>query len=281
MEHGPLWLQGSGSDYSAKDFRHIIRELVYETRFYKVPILNWILILAYACAILYLSLRFKTWYAISSLGTTALTNLTLFGLSDILAQTLCNVTNWQPLEDTHESAFFSYIYDKGRRRRINLDAEEDDLESLGLAFPSNATDELPEESVSPSYFDFRRLALFSLWGFSISVVQSPWYYFLRAAYSRDAKLIVVVQRVLADQLFYSPIMLFAFLSYLSYVVQNGSLESVKETLMTRYVPTLGINFCVWPIAQFVNFLLIPPAVQIPFSASISVVWNTYLSLNSR
>lgn len=280
MEHGPIWLPASAHGDSTKNINEVAWDVIRETRLYRVPVLNWVLILCYACAILYLSFRFKTWYSISSLGTTALTNLTLFGLSDTLAQTLRNVATWQPLSETQESAFFSYIYDKGRRRRVNLDEEEDDLESLGLTLPSSGREAASVDTNPPIYFDFRRLALFSLWGFSISVIQSPWYSFLRAAYSRDAKLIVVVQRVLADQLFYSPIMLFAFLSYLSFVVQRGDKEFVKEALMTRYLPTLGINFCVWPIAQFVNFLFVPPAVQIPFSSSISVVWNTFLSLNS-
>lgn len=260
-------------------------------RIWSLSPVNWAILSIYVVNLIRLSLNFRTMYARFALGTTALTNLLLLGLSDSMAQSLRSAANFRemhanlPPDKSTKAELFRYVLDHGRARRVWLDEEGDDLAELGLANASHEMPNLVQEDETENRwtdFDFRRLFLFSCWGFIVSFFQSPWYGFLRIAYSRDAQFVVVVQRVLADQLFYSPIMLSFFLFYLAVVVERRRWAIIKEApFWSSYVRTLGINMCVWPLAQFVNFLLIPSPAQIPFSSSLSVLWNTYLSLNTQ
>lgn len=264
---------------------------------------NWLILLFYAYNLVRLSLNFRTLYARFALGTTALTNVLLLGLSDTLAQSLRSAAAYRserdsiPLE-TPQGSLLRYVLERGRPRQVWLDEAGDDLAELGLADDRESAPEEHAPVDEPDWrdvrrfvaaqvakvtdFDFRRLLLFSTWGFCVSFAQSPWYKFLRTAYAHDAKLVVVVQRVLADQLFYSPLMLSFFLFYLSTVVERRPWTAIKDSAFwENYVSILSVNLCVWPLAQFVNFLLVPSPAQIPFSSSLSVLWNTHLSLNTK
>lgn len=261
-------------------------------RIFRIPVGNGVLLVAYGIQIFRMSLSFRRNYAVHPVLTIAFTNLLLLGLSDTLAQTLRSIGN--NLEETaDENPFMRFVLDNGRMKQVWLDEATDDLNTLGLmeADTGNYSDDEvadePQEShliVKNSFleFDFRRWALFSSWGLATSPLQCAWYAFLRSAYSADAKLVTIVQRVLADQLLYSPIMLTCFLFYLGVVVEGQSPRIIKDSsFWQKYVSTLSMNLSIWPLAQFINFLLIPNSAQIPFSSCISVLWNTYLSLNTQ
>jgi protein Mpv17 len=64
------------------------------------------------------------------------------------------------------------------------------------------------------------------------------------------------------------------------VMERGDRDAVGEMLKTRYIQTLAVNYLVWPASQFVNFLIIPSPLQIPFSSTVGVFWNAYLSLKN-
>lgn len=267
-----------------------------------IPIGNGLILLGYGVELVSISIKFKSRYASHPFLTIATTNLVLMGLSDTLAQTLrCLGHTYQSNEE--HNPFVRFILDKGRVKQVWLDEAGDDLHSLGLAEPpldarmyrehlshNENGDYTPLDYTQPSSkivnryieFDFRRWSLFSFWALATCTLQWGWYAFLRSAYSEDAKLITIVQRVLADQLLYSPIMLTCFLLYLGVVVEGKTADIINESFFWRkYVKTLSLNLCIWPLAQFINFLLIPNALQIPFSSCISVLWNTYLSLNTE
>lgn len=257
---------------------------------------NWLILGVYAVNLVRLSLNFKTLYAKYPLLATMITNVLLLGLSDSLAQSLKSAIQYKariqefPESDSTQASLFQYVLDRGRPKQVWLDEEGDDLSDLGLTLSheemqgdvsGEEMDELRSEEPRFTDFDFRRLACFSLYAFFNSFIQSPWYGFLRSAYNHDSKLVVVVQRVIADQVFYSPLMLCVFLLYLSVMVERKPWQVIKSSAFwENYVSILSINLCVWPVAQFTNFLLIPSAAQIPFSSSLSVLWNTYLSLNT-
>jgi protein Mpv17 len=63
-------------------------------------------------------------------------------------------------------------------------------------------------------------------------------------------------------------------------MEGGNREAVVEKLKKSYLPTIALNYCIWPAAQFLNFMVIPSPLQIPFSSTIGVFWNAYLSLKN-
>lgn len=262
-------------------------------RIFRIPLLNWFIIVFYAAFLIRLSLRFKQLYNQRALITMMVTNILLYGLADTLAQTLSSMIAFKPEpEDQHHPGFVRYVLEKGRPRRILLnedDNEEADLLELQLEIgeggqrnSSIQQQQLPHRNSSnkAEIFHFRRLALFSVWGFILSFFQSPWYAFLNNSLNEDNMFLSVLRRVLTDQLCFSPISLLAFFTYTTAVMEGGDRAAVVHKLKTAYLPTIVLNYAIWPAAQFINFLFIPSPMQIPFSSTLGVFWNAYLSLKN-
>ncbi|VVT43539.1 uncharacterized protein SAPINGB_P000031 [Magnusiomyces paraingens] len=129
-------------------------------------------------------------------------------------------------------------------------------------------------------YDFRRLSLFMVWGFVQALLQYCWYAVLNSLYKEDNLFLSTLKRVLTDQLFYSPISLFAFFIYSTIVMGRGDRAALIVKLRSAYLQTLVVNYAVWPAAQFVNFLLMPVSLQVPFASTVGVFWNAYLSLKN-
>lgn len=264
-------------------------DILTASRICKIPLLNWLIILAHFIMLEYASLWFQTVYDVSPWAITAMVNLLLYGLADTIAQTIRSVavvTFEAELKASDHNGdwghFYRYIFDRGRPRRILLDDQDDDLVELGLARlpPTLTPNNTHIKPQNPEIFNFQRLLLFSAWGPIISCVQSPWYKFLNGGFAENHAFVSIIRRVLADQLFYSPISLACFLSYICVILERGDASAVKQKLMDLYVPTLATNYTVWPFAQVINFLCVPANLQIPFSSTISVLWNIYLSLKN-
>lgn len=53
--------------------------------------------------------------------------------------------------------------------------------------------------------------------------------------------------------------------------------------ITQRVPEAFLNGCLyWPVANGINFALIPPTMRVPYIAVASGIWNSYLSwMNAR
>lgn len=263
--------------------RDSVLDFITEYRILRIPLLNWAMIVVYFGWLLRLTLRFTTLYAKHALLTMIITNILLYGLADTLAQTLRTMIAFNPEARPKQSkVFVRYILERGRPRRVVLDEEDDDLLDLGID-PDLLMDEDPGSTLpptAPEVYHFRRLALFSCWGFIISFFQSPWYAFLNSNWTDEPVFLSTLKRVLSDQLCFSPVSLACFLSYMTIVMEHGDKHAVETKLKTVYLPTLAVNYAVWPAAQFFNFMVVPRALQIPFSSTVGVFWNTYLSLKN-
>lgn len=141
-------------------------DFLTQYRIFRVPILNWIIIVFYAAFLIRLTILFKQLYAKRALITMMVTNILLYGLADTLAQTLRSIIAFKPqVEEQTPSFFVRYILEKGRPRRIILDEDEDDLLELGLDEDVFVEHSRPHYNPQkPEVFHFRRLALFTVWG---------------------------------------------------------------------------------------------------------------------
>lgn len=227
----------------------------------------------------------------SSLITIIVTNLVLYGISETLAQSIVSYKPTLPrisfryndnspstrlsfnssLDSSPETEDLSDVDDEGIERFINF--LQQDHESRPTDF---SVQPVPLEL---SYFQFNRLAGFMCWGFILAFVQCWWYKFLQI-YSKDPKFIEVLRKVLTDQLCYSPVSLFCFFTYGTMVLESGTWDDAKVKLGKVYLKTLLLNFTIWFPVQFINFLMIPRNFQVPFSSSVSVLWNCFLSMKN-
>lgn len=295
----------------------LLTQLINGFRIYNVPFINFVIISILGGFLAKLTTKYTGLYMKNSLITIIVTNLVLYGISETLAQSLLSYKSNQPrfsfrLSDNHNNLFYSRAIDNDNlgsdNHNTNTFTSYNDNDNENENGDDNETptdDQLNQfidylqrdnESITTSglsgydvpstrpyvpltYFKFNRLAGFMCWGFIMGFAQCLWYKFLQI-YSKDPKFIEVLRKVLTDQLCYSPISLFSFFTYGTIVLENGTWEDTKSKLSKVYLKTLIINYSVWFPVQFFNFLIVPRNYQVPFSSSISVLWNCFLSMRN-
>lgn len=232
----------------------------------------------------------------NSLITIIVTNLVLYGISETLAQTLlCYYPNAPrflvQIHDSTHSVSFNSNDIRIRTGTATDEADEEIEETTFNRFLDYLNTEQDPEPPLPlltddddadrhlTYYQFNRLAGFMCWGFILAFAQCWWYKLLQI-YSYHPQLVEVLRKVLSDQLVYSPVSLFCFFVYGTMVLESGTWEDAKAKLRKVYLKTLVINYLVWFPVQFVNFLLVPRNFQVPFSSSVSVLWNCFLSMRN-
>lgn len=90
------------------------------------------------------------------------------------------------------------------------------------------------------------------------------------------------KKVFLDQIVVDPPFLVVFTVVLS-AVQGMNTVQIKERLRNDFLDVLKTNWMIWPVAQCINFALIPLRYQVIFVEFIAIFWNAYLSkvLNSE
>lgn len=246
---------------------NIFTRFINSVRCYNIPLINFIILLILGIFLIKLTTKYTNLYMKNSLVTIIITNLVLYGISETLAQSILCYRNDQPMINykLHETG--------NRSSGIMMNSGIDDLEE------GHVEEEDIEVVIPLSFFKFNRLAGFMCWGFIMGFCQCLWYKFLQI-YSQDPKFIEVLRKVMTDQFLYSPISLFCFFTYGTIVLEDKTWEDAKLKLKKIYIPTLFVNYSVWFPVQFFNFLVIPRSFQVPFSSSISVLWNCYLSMRN-
>jgi len=101
-----------------------------------------------------------------------------------------------------------------------------------------------------------------------------WYKILDRMVQGSGK-VAVIKKIAADQLIFTPISLLAFLGLLN-GLEGKSLEQTKEKIQRDFVPILLVNWTVWPLAQYVNFALIPAPQRVLYVTVLGIFWNSFL-----
>ena len=86
----------------------------------------------------------------------------------------------------------------------------------------------------------------------------------------------IVKTLLYDQTVGATLFAVMFFTYLD--TMNG--VGLKESLNNTYIKmpaTLIANWKLWPMAQLINFTVVPPHYRVFFANMVGIIWNTYLS----
>lgn len=106
-----------------------------------------------------------------------------------------------------------------------------------------------------------------------------WYPFLNTIKHSNVKT-QAFRRMAVDQLFFAPFVGVP-LYYTSIGLMEGkSFKEIKDSLKLKYIPTVVANWSVWPIFQYVNFMLVPLRYRLLAVNLMSILWNTFLSLTN-
>ena len=234
-------------------------------------------------------------YQKSRLRASRFLNTVLFGCSDILAQSItCYYSqHFDPMDTVVGSAANNIL------QRFQSTILQEDESHLDNGYESDSYSVYNDYGINPvqtedseeiiyephtteeiTKYNFTRFITFSMWGQFISFFQVPWYSILNFFFTEDPSVVQVFERVLADQLLYSPLFLLLFFTYSNFVMERGNKDTLKVKIQKLYISTLGCNLLVWPLAQLINFSIIPKPFQIPFSSSVGVLWNCFLSMRN-
>ncbi|PAA64790.1 hypothetical protein BOX15_Mlig014827g1, partial [Macrostomum lignano] len=151
----------------------------------------------------------------------------------------------------------------------------------------SSIDQHPSSSSSSSLsyltdrFDYSRtIRYFLLSSLLIGPGLRCWYVFL----SRQFELTNYgrLKMLIADQGLMPPIMWLTFLSYTSVVVRGDrSAAAVKEFVLDR-LPAMAVNsYRVWPLAQAINFFIVPLNFRLVYGSFVGYFWNCYICWHSN
>lgn len=264
-------------------------------RFLNVPIVNYSILIVFGYLLVKLSFRYHKLYTKSSLVATIFTNVVLYGIADTCAQ---SIPGW--VITSREPSFISSVnHNHSNRVEVTLNSLESgtyrDMESseenISTAFADYGdgimgsrpyeveinTNEVTEETFEGLPFNFRRFFGFICWGFIMAFIQVVWYLFLNSMFNDMPTIVTILERDLVDQLCFSPISLACFFAYSTMVIERGSKDDYVTKMVKLYVTTLFCSFSVWFPVQFINFAVMPRNLQVPFSSSVGVLWNCFLS----
>mmetsp|Transcript_41582 Transcript_41582/g.114577 ORF Transcript_41582/g.114577 Transcript_41582/m.114577 type:complete len:186 (-) Transcript_41582:299-856(-) len=128
-------------------------------------------------------------------------------------------------------------------------------------------------SVSVSSLDAERLLRFSLLNLVLTgPVISTWFSTLNALLPVPGFRGALV-RLVPDQLVFAPLFNYVFLAAL-FCLSSGGLVGPS---VDAWWAAMKANWTFWPLANLLNFWLVPPAFQMLFGNVSAIVWNVVLS----
>lgn len=266
-----------------------------DARILNVPLINYGVLSIFGYLLIKLTSKYNHLYTRSSLLATIATNVVLYGISDTCAQSITQFLQGRNGRRTrNDSRNIITLHNNIDGYRDNDEYDESNIfVDYGDSYESEYENENPTDletggqleppimdTMTRTGFEFKRFFGFVTWGFIMAFVQVVWYMFLNAMFNDMPTIVSVLERDLTDQLLFSPISLACFFAYTTIVIEGGDMDAYKEKMLKLYVTTYAISFSVWFPVQFINFSIMPKHFQVPFSSSVGVIWNCFLSFRN-
>lgn len=272
------------NEYFIQNIKKYIKGIQH-FQLFRITIIHWIVLVGSTILLLNLINIYQNLYEKSPLFATMCTNILLFSVSDTFAQCIFCYLSYRidPIPKLianttrNIASQLDMIYFVDSDEEVSIYSRDSISSDPNMEENETSINDCRNEN---NIFDFHRWLYFMFWGWFVSFFRVPWYKFLNYLYSDGPELVQVLERVLSDQLIYSPISLYCFFMYSNYIMEGGDKESFQRKIRKVYLSTLGCNYLIWPIVQFVNFLFLPKQLQVPFGSSIGVFWNCFLSMRN-
>ena len=128
------------------------------------------------------------------------------------------------------------------------------------------------DSAEQRSHDFVRTARQLAYSAAFAPVLHGWYNLLTSVPRLSSPFL----RVLADQTVFSPLAHISFFTYMT-LAKGGGIPDVAHELDVKFLPAMAANYAIWPIAQAVNFSLVPLRHRVLFVNAVGMFYSTFLS----
>lgn len=145
---------------------------------------------------------------------------------------------------------------------------------------------VPEgEDKKPFKVDFSRFARLTTYGFCCAGPFYCWWYgwldkFAAKKFIHHGVVAYVGGKILLDQFLMEPPNLVMFFTATG-VLEGQTSTEIKQKMSDELAETFLVDCCVWPVAQLVNFTLVPVHFQALYTNSVSCLWSAFLSYMSH
>jgi len=149
--------------------------------------------------------------------------------------------------------------------------------SYRMALPA-PTKGVKQQRMPPFQYDFPRLARLLIWTASFATpLAHYWFNFLdtRIMPSAPTSMRAVAAKLILDQGFMAPVGTSLF--FMAMKVLEGQPERAIPEVRAKLWPVMLANWTVWPLANAINFALIPPSQRILYVNVLAIAWSAFMS----
>jgi len=123
--------------------------------------------------------------------------------------------------------------------------------------------------------DWIRTGRLTLIGLCLGPLNHGWYRFLDRAYP-SIQAAAIGKKILLDQIIASPLLIVFFLTG-SGLMQKQTLSECGEEIRNKFITIYKADWLIWPAAQTINFLFLPPQYRVLYVAMVTLFYDGFLS----
>lgn len=112
-------------------------------------------------------------------------------------------------------------------------------------------------------------------GLTVGVVCHYWYQYLDYLFPKRTFKVVVV-KILLDQFICSPFYIAVFFLTMG-LLEDTTWEELQQEIREKALVLYAAEWTVWPLAQFINFLLVKPQYRVFYDNTISLGYDIFTS----
>ncbi|XP_043650717.1 mpv17-like protein 2 [Drosophila teissieri] len=148
--------------------------------------------------------------------------------------------------------------------------------SVGLSMVGDTMEQSYERFIGelPDWNRTRTLRM-GISGFTVGLVCHYWYQHLDYMFPKRTYKVVVI-KILLDQFICSPFYIAVFFLTMA-VLEDNTWEELQQEIRDKALVLYAAEWTVWPLAQFINFLVIRPQYRVFYDNTISLGYDVYTS----
>lgn len=148
--------------------------------------------------------------------------------------------------------------------------------SVGLSMVGDTMEQSYERLIGelPDWNRTRTIRM-GISGLTVGLVCHYWYQHLDYLFPKRTYKVVVV-KILLDQFICSPFYIAVFFLTMA-ILEDNTWEELEQEIREKALVLYAAEWTVWPLAQFINFLLIKPQYRVFYDNTISLGYDIYTS----